>query len=985
MGRKATRPPSSPSSQSIAGKARAAKLSPERRREIAIKGAMASMKKAGLKFEDRRVRPGVLQAIEKKNEELSEELDRIGAVLLDPIAWNQRYLRNPETGRPFELYPEQEKFLREAFTPDPVTLKLKYDEVIFSAPKKNGKCVEKNELLTLADGRRIAAGELVGQSFSLPALRPNGRIEAVAAYAQFNSHEIVYRVTTRSGFSIVRNGAHPLWVAKRRRPEKESIEVLGWCPVEKLEVGDLVAVTDELPTFGTKSMNVPGLKILAYMIGDGTCTSGNIFSQAPGPHLDEFKICAESLGCELIFTGGFDYRIRGKDGGQSRNRRIVKHARTTGSYPINPILDLLREHKVAGCNSYQHRIPKAIFELKPELIIVFLSRLFAADGWACTPKPSTGGSRLSEIGYCSVSEGLVRDIAHLLLRFGIHGKITHRRARSQNGTEVIAWIFTIKQSEQVRRFANKIGIFGKEAAVSQALARANEISSYDWEHFKAIPGVRWERITDIQTLPESDTIAIEVPDGATYLTEYYEHNTTTSAMAILYIIGALGDERAEGYVASNSREQSADRVFADCAAIVRASPDLAAVANVRNDAIEFPDKMAFIKTVTTEASSAAGGRPTIVVFDELWGFQNRASHRLWDELVTTPTTRISLRFTVTYAGFTGESDLLESLYRQIFSEDNELQHGVTELAPDLYAKGRMLVYWTHEMRAPWITEEWIETQRRSYSTAQFARIMENRWVSSESTFIEGNSYDHCVDKTFRPPERAPHLHVWAAVDASVKKDSTAIVTVALDSEEVSEQKTILDEIRASKYPHHNPLVEMMAALPWKQDFDDSVHPPTLADLRVKVVDHKIIVPHGKMIDFSKIENYLIGLSRRYHVELIAFDPYQMVSLAQGLTRFGLPMYELTQTVAHAISFTELLRDLIQQMRLRVYPSDDLRSHVLNAASKESERGIRIIKRTKSARIDAAIALAMACFACARNLSVADEPTERAAAPDIYAV
>ena len=465
--------------------------------------------------------------------------------------------------------------------------------------------------------------------------------------------------------------------------------------------------------------------------------------------------------------------------------------------------------------------------------------------------------------------------------------------------------------------------------------------------------------------------------------------TAGCAMMLLYVIAALGDDRAEGYVASNSREQSADRVFADCAAIVKASPKLSAVANVRNDAIEFPDKQAFIKTVTTEASSAAGGRPTIVAFDELWGFRSTAAHRLWDELVTTPTTRISVRFTVTYAGFVGESDLLEGLYHQIFTEDGELESDVKMIAKDLYAKGRMLVYWSHDVRPPWVTDEWIETQRRAYSPAQFSRIMENRWVSSESTFIESSSYDLCVDRKISRVSRAPHIAAWTAVDASVKKDSTAIVTVALDprevSEEVSDLKATLDEIRRSKYPHQNSLMEMMASLPWKVDYDVSVPPMTLADLRVRVLDHKIIVPNGSIINFSAIENYLIALSKRFKLQLVAYDPYQMVSLAQGLSRFGVPMYELTQTVAHTTAFSELLRDLITQRRLRTYAADDLRQHVLNAAAKETERGSRIIKRTKGAKIDGAIALAMACFACARSFNVGEEPAAEADIGDVYAV
>ena len=45
---------------------------------------------------------------------------------------------NPETGRPFELYPAQERFLREALTVTPDG-RLPYSELLFSAPKKSGK------------------------------------------------------------------------------------------------------------------------------------------------------------------------------------------------------------------------------------------------------------------------------------------------------------------------------------------------------------------------------------------------------------------------------------------------------------------------------------------------------------------------------------------------------------------------------------------------------------------------------------------------------------------------------------------------------------------------------------------------------------------------------------------------------------------------------------------------------------------------------
>jgi len=56
----------------------------------------------------------------------------------DPVAFIHDVLVNPETGKAFELFPIQERFLRELFslTPDG---RLKYPEAIYGCPKKSGK------------------------------------------------------------------------------------------------------------------------------------------------------------------------------------------------------------------------------------------------------------------------------------------------------------------------------------------------------------------------------------------------------------------------------------------------------------------------------------------------------------------------------------------------------------------------------------------------------------------------------------------------------------------------------------------------------------------------------------------------------------------------------------------------------------------------------------------------------------------------------
>ena len=57
---------------------------------------------------------------------------------------------------------------------------------------------------------------------------------------------------------------------------------------------------------------------------------------------------------------------------------------------------------------------------------------------------------------------------------------------------------------------------------------------------------------------------------------------------------------------------------------------------------------ASITAIASDAASAAGGNPTISCFDELWGYTSERSRRLWDEIITSPASKISCRLTTSY-------------------------------------------------------------------------------------------------------------------------------------------------------------------------------------------------------------------------------------------------------------------------------------------------------------------------------------------------
>ena len=89
---------------------------------------------------------------------------------------------------------------------------------------------------------------------------------------------------------------------------------------------------------------------------------------------------------------------------------------------------------------------------------------------------------------------------------------------------------------------------------------------------------------------------------------------------------------------------------------------------------------------------------------------------------------MSLRLTTTYAGFEGESDLLEALHK----------HGLQgeEIAPNLYRQPGLLMFWSHEPVAPWQTAEWRAQMRGQLRPNAFLRMIENRFATSESSFVD---------------------------------------------------------------------------------------------------------------------------------------------------------------------------------------------------------------------------------------------------------
>jgi Phage Terminase len=391
------------------------------------------------------------------------------------------------------------------------------------------------------------------------------------------------------------------------------------------------------------------------------------------------------------------------------------------------------------------------------------------------------------------------------------------------------------------------------------------------------------------------------------------------AILVITVVVLFGDRFAEAYCVANDLEQAQGLVFEACCRIVEASPLLRREAKVSADRITFFATGATIQALASNYASAAGGHPTISVFDELWGYTSERSRRLWDELIPVPTRDISCRLVVSHAGFSGESVLLEELHKRGLAQP--------EVGLSLHAGDGLLMFWSHEPVAPWQDEAWFAEMRRSLRPHQYLRMVENRFAAAESSFINLADWDACVDDGLHPLIEARDLPVWIGVDASAKHDTTAIAAF------------------------------------------------TYADQRVRLVAHRIFVPkkHDPINFEQAIEATLIDYAQRYAVRKILFDPWQMLSVSQRLQHRGLPIKEFPQTVPNLTEASQNFYELITGRNILMHPNADIRLAVSRAVAVESSRGWRIAKEKASHKIDIVVAMAMAALAAVKSASEREAP------------
>jgi phage terminase large subunit-like protein len=409
-------------------------------------------------------------------------------------------------------------------------------------------------------------------------------------------------------------------------------------------------------------------------------------------------------------------------------------------------------------------------------------------------------------------------------------------------------------------------------------------------------------------------------DTGIYSSVKKDGKTTTNACVTLW--WAFTQEAPnELKLVANDLEQSVSRAFTTMKGLLRHNRELGAGAEVKATSIALANGTV-IQALANDYASEAGANQGWSSWTELWAFTSESARRMWEELTPVPTRRNSIRFVDTYAGFEGESELLFALYKSVVDAEEHPEGQGVRIHPTLpifmNREARVCAYWDHEPRMPWQTETYRAAQRRTLRPNTYLRLHENRWTTGVSSFIDAALWDANVDASYRPGLATSKLYV--GIDAGLKSDHSAVVGVR-----------------------------------WRGE-------------RLELACHRIWRPApGMPLSLEHtIEAFVRTLHSQRALRRVVVDPWQMARSVATLREAGVPIEELPQTQANQTAFTSALFDVLQGRTLRLYPAPDLREQALRAVAVETPRGLRLAKEKASAKIDAAVALAMAVYAAVQG-------------------
>ena len=358
-----------------------------------------------------------------------------------------------------------------------------------------------------------------------------------------------HRLSTQQVSAFHDQGVQPIVEVKTRlgrtlrcTPNHPVLTPEGWCAVADLLPGTRIASPRALPFFGNEPMAEPAVKLIAYMLSDGSAQEAITVTSA----IPEVEADLETIATYF----GMIVRIYSKSNTKAKQYRFVlpigqradarahvatalKQVQATigmswmawaraasvsdamlnvwrrgtaipsiselqrladaAGVPLamlcpeardhaemtTPIARLLESVGLRFTRAENKAVPECIFRLPQAQLTLFLKILFTCDGSVYVTQ-----DRIAGLSYSTISERLAQEVQHLLLRFGFVAKLRTKQM-TVNGKPYTAYELQLLGIAEVKRFLNEIGIWGR--AEAKAKLERLPLPLLPSTHFDTIP------------------------------------------------------------------------------------------------------------------------------------------------------------------------------------------------------------------------------------------------------------------------------------------------------------------------------------------------------------------------------------------------------------------------------------------------------------------------------------------------------------------
>jgi len=398
--------------------------------------------------------------------------------------------------------------------------------------------------------------------------------------------------------------------------------------------------------------------------------------------------------------------------------------------------------------------------------------------------------------------------------------------------------------------------------------------------------------------------------------------------AAIALYRALHIEWGSIKIVANDLKQADSRVAYYLRRAINLNPNIYNIKQ-RGYTISFPNNSA-IEAIPIDPAGESGGNDDLIVFSELWAAKHKSMQQMWTEMTLSPTKfGYSQRWVETYAGYEGESPILEQLYQSGAKEGDQidLSYDDNDLSDlEIYANGDLLCLWNTHPRLPWQTSAYYASEERVLAQNEFRRVHRNEWGSSTEKFVQMVWWDACQEQL--PP---------------LQKGQQAIIGMdaAKGSQSESYTADCFSIVLVTRHPDRSNEIAVRYCGIWQP-------------------------AKGQLLDFGPIEDELKKLCREYSVLEVAYDPHQLHDMAMRLNKQQFALFKEFKQGHDRLKADKGLQDLIVNKRIAHDGNPLLRKHIDNANAKTEpgeKKGIRLEKRSEKHKIDSAVALSMASARC----------------------